>query len=99
MKNPLSFKKEGEFDVASAQKTVDLCNLYTRVFSGPDGDRVLQDLMEKNFVMGPSTLVANDPISSAANEGRREVILRIMALLQMDAAQLQERILKHAKKV
>lgn len=58
---------------------------YRRVFSGPDADLVLGDLIAFCHA-ADTTHVPGDPVGSALLEGRRQVWLRIQARLRIDEA-------------
>ena len=66
---------------------------YQKVFSGLDGEWVLHDLMDAHGML--STTMRKDGTVDIAKEGQREVVLRILALLQTDVAELRERIQNH----
>ena len=77
------------------RKKLDLVKNYRYVFNTPEGKAVLSDLMNQGFVLKPT----HDPKSSEAglkNEGKRELVLYIMAQLNVDPVQLLEKI-KRAK--
>ena len=56
---------------------------YKRVFQGPEGELVLEDLM-KFCLVGSDVHVPGDPLETAYNAGRRRVGLRIASLVGMD---------------
>ncbi len=56
---------------------------YARLFALDDGKKVLRDLTQKHF-MFTNTLVENDSLTTAFNEGQRAVVLRILALLNQE---------------
>lgn len=65
---------------------------YRRAFGGEPGRRVLRDMMRRHFML-TSTQVAGDSHESAFNEGRRAVVVDILATLRMredDLRQLTE---------
>lgn len=68
---------------------------YKKVFSGVDGEWVLHDLMEKHGML--RTSLRKDGTVDVALEGERRVVLRILALLQTDVAELRERVEKHVE--
>jgi len=73
------------------RKQIDLLNCYKRVFETDDGKKVLNDLIKKScFLM--STHVPGDPYSSANNEGKREIVLYILKVLETKPEMLRERI-------
>ena len=65
---------------------------YQAVFKGESSDEVLRDLSEYCHLFKPTSCVdgtgAMDPQHSARMEGRREVILRIIEMLNFDFAEL-----------
>lgn len=67
---------------------LDLARAYADTFSTPHGARVLEDLKRRGYV-GRSTLTAPitgaplDALHTAANEGRRGLVLELMALVEL----------------
>jgi len=57
-----------------------LAETYKRLFSGPDGEAVLKDLLKFGHFTQP-TFVAGSPCESSFNEGKRRVVLRILSFL------------------
>ncbi len=55
-------------------------NDYSIVFSSPEGQRVLHDLLRSAHVLEPT--FDREPNVAAFNEGQRNVALRIMSILQ-----------------
>ena len=62
---------------------------YRGVFSGPDGELVLQDLL-KFCNGGNQSFVPGEPYETAFNEGKRRVALRIVAFCEMTDLQMME---------
>lgn len=62
---------------------------YRRAFGGEPGRRVLRDLMRRHFVLR-STQIAGDSHETAFNEGRRAVVLDILAAVNADEDQIRE---------
>lgn len=62
---------------------------YTRVFKGPLGDAVLDDLAE--YCFAHKSTFNPDPRISANLDGRREVYLRILSHLNVDESELFKR--------
>lgn len=60
--------------------------LYKKIFSSPDGEKVLQDLAKTFFVF--NSVMSNDPYETAYNEGARSVVLRILKTINMTEKQL-----------
>ncbi len=62
---------------------------YRAVFQTPDGKKVLKDLMQfSNFFRG--SYVKGDPSTTAFNEGMRQVILRILTIMETDPLKQEE---------
>lgn len=68
---------------------------YQAVFGTPDGIWVLHDLMAEHHILG--TTLSKDGSVDISKEGERTVVLRILAQLQIDVAQLRERIEAHVE--
>lgn len=59
----------------------DLEKLYRHVFSTPEGERVLNDLIANHFIQASTFEHANDSFSMVAyREGGKNAVLRILAL-------------------
>lgn len=73
-------KKDGisPYDNDELKKIVET---YYLTFSCPTGMAVLED-MKKSFLMR-SSIVPGDPHMTYANEGSREVVLKIIRLMEM----------------
>lgn len=80
------------------KKSLAKISAYKRVFSGLDGELVLKDLMATHSVM-TSTFVSKDVNEMLIKEGERNVVLRILKLLNIDEAQLKERIESYEKEM
>ena len=65
------------------QLNLERMRVYKRVFNSADGQKVLFDLMSNNFILS-GTHIPNDPTSCHRNEGRRECVLAIMKLVDVD---------------
>jgi len=76
-----------------AERAATKLSRYQRVFSGPDGRAVLYDLMQvaEMLTMNPDA----DTNQTFIREGKRQVVLRILAYLKADPKQLLERIEEH----
>lgn len=74
---------------SSVNKTVKKVSLYHAVFSSPEGQQVLYDLMKTHGVLGVHPA---DPQEMALKEGERKVVLRIMSFLRLNPKTLLERI-------
>jgi len=68
-------------NVKAMQASVTKSRLYKRHFSSEDGEELLYDLMGYSHFLSPTT-VPGDPITSATNEGKREVILYILSMVK-----------------
>jgi hypothetical protein len=77
----------------SEPRQVRLVKDYARVFAGEEGKRVLRDLMRHGNMLGSS--FNPDPYKTAFNEGQRNLVLYILHILQIDLAELQERMEQH----
>ena len=53
---------------------------YRRVFAGPEGARVLEDLARRGFVR--ASTFHPEPGRAAFNEGRRSLALEVLALAE-----------------
>lgn len=73
-----------------AKSAVSRLKAYHKVFSGPEGELVLSDLMKTHYMLGST--FDGDTTKIIFREGERNVVLRILKLLKMDAHLLQERI-------
>ncbi len=58
-------------------------NAYKEVFNSPLGKVILEHLFV-NLKMGETTIVPNDPLSTAYNEGRRTVYMEILKHCELD---------------
>lgn len=56
--------------------------LYKRVFSGPDGKAVLEDLRKRCFV--DRTTYHENPVKMGMNEGRRSIFVHIQNMVEKD---------------
>lgn len=65
----------------------DMISRYKRLFNTEDGKKVLHDLMKSCNVM--SSTLSPDPIEMAHNEGKREIVLRILRTIQTDPSQME----------
>lgn len=64
------------------RKKLDDALYYQRLFKTEDGKVVLADLIKKNNVL--SNTFNDDPHRSAFNQGRRDAILEILSILNID---------------
>lgn len=65
--------------------------LYQQVFSTPQGEKVLKDLLQRHFVFS-TTHVPTDPYTSAFQEGRRAVVTDILRYLHADLNHLEQQL-------
>ena len=63
---------------------------YKRTFDSPEGKRVLYDLMIFGNFISPTLTVKNDPIEMAFNEGKRQVVLKILTYCQLDLTMVEK---------
>lgn len=73
-------------------KQVDRVLDYKQVFGTEHGKRVLYDLVKTHNVL--NSTFDKDPATFAFKEGERNVVLRILTLLNVDTVQLQNIIEK-----
>lgn len=76
-----------------AEKSVTKISVYQKVFSGPDGQAVLLDLMAAHGML--QSTYTGDVHQMLIKEGERNAVLRILKLLNTDPKQLMERIKEH----
>lgn len=72
----------------SKQKILD----YKAVFGTEQGKRVLHDLLVYSNFLQPTLTSNNDPIEMAFNEGKRNVILRVLSFGRMDIRDIDKLI-------
>jgi hypothetical protein len=82
-------------EVKIAKRSVSKVMAYRKVFDSPEGKKVLLDMMDAHGML--NCTYTGDVNKMLLKEGERNVILRILALLKMDVAQLQERIDSYVK--
>ena len=78
---------------SQARKSLEKISKYKQVFGSNDGMDVLYDLMQTHHMLGST--FDGDTTKLIFREGERNVILRILKILKMDAKTLQERLEKH----
>jgi hypothetical protein len=66
-----------------ASKAEKMISQYKMTFSTPEGQAVLKDLLVSCGAMA-SSFVPKDPHQTSFNEGRREVVNRILSTIEMD---------------
>lgn len=75
------------------QKKLAILASYQKVFSGPDGVAVLEDLMRTHHYNGTTFGGKEDKGHEIYfREGERNVVLRIQSLLKLDLLKLRERM-------
>ncbi len=77
--------------MAKRPNIVELNDSYKRVFSSPDGERVLEHLCRVGFVFDTS-YVSGDPHETAHREGQRRLVLSILRFLERDPRELLKRL-------
>lgn len=73
-----------------ARKPVDRALNYQAIFSTPEGQKVLWDLMSTHHIIGST--FSKDTHEMALKEGERNVVLRILQILKIDVTTLAKRI-------
>ena len=76
--------------MAAVDKQVDLAIDYKAVFSTEEGERVLFDLMNNNFMLAPTFTSCVHEM--ALREGSRNAILRILSILKVKPEELRKHI-------
>lgn len=71
-------------------RQVDLAVAYKNTFEGPDGERVLFDLMDKLYFMSPTYSPGRPQYECERNEGMREAILYILKMIRYKPNKLME---------
>jgi hypothetical protein len=80
-----------------AKRGVKKLEMYRKVFSGPDGEWVLNDLMSAHSMLN-STFNGNVR-DMLLREGERNVVLRILTILKSSPEDLRERIRLHEQEM
>lgn len=75
----------------SPQETAALARAYSKVFSGPEGKLVLEDLARRCFFT-TTTFVAGDPAASSIREGMRVTFCWIVGMLGLSRVDLTKLI-------
>lgn len=73
-----------------ARKPVDRALYYQTIFSTPEGQKVLWDLMSNHHIIGST--FSSDTHEMALKEGERNVVLRILQILKIDVISLAKKI-------
>jgi len=71
-------------DSKRLEKAMAVNNAYKRTFATDEGQIVLEDLMLSTGIISGSSFVPGDPYHTAFNEGRREVVNRIIESINVD---------------
>jgi len=75
------------------KKQVALIEDYKMVFGSNEGERVLNDMLDRYHILQPLNLKATiDHMDLAYNEGQRNVMLEILGKLGTDTMQLRKMI-------
>ncbi len=80
----------------SLEYDVEMQEAYIDVFLCPKGKVVLEHMF-KQLGMDDSTLVANDPMTTAWKEGRRSVFMEILRILNIDFTPLMKEAMRYKK--
>jgi len=90
-------KAEQNFNMKKkASRSLELIRAYKRVFSSPDGNKILNDLM-KSCSFTRTTLSQGADLM-LFNEGRRSVILNIHEILGKDTQAIYNQITAYEQK-
>lgn len=80
------------------ERIVDLAVAYKNIFSSPQGEMVLYDLMNRGHILQSSFGKNLSPHDIFFREGERNVVLQILSMLDLDVQRLKEHIKrKHIK--
>lgn len=74
------------------KEQIGIIQAYQKVFGGPNGKIVMDDLMRVHGMMNSSFTGKGIDGEIYFKEGERNVVLRILAYLKLDVNKLQERI-------
>lgn len=77
-----SIETGGNKQKSRGDRQIDLARSYNEVFTGPEGERVLFDLMDKLHFMSPTYHTGANPHECDRHEGQREAILYILKMLR-----------------
>lgn len=75
-------KKPKEMEQRLKEQLLENVNVYKRVFSGPDGQAVLEDLRKRCFV--DRTTYHENAVKMGMNEGRRSIFVHIQNMVDKD---------------
>lgn len=82
------------FNFNKKRKLMD--SAYKRVFNTPDGRLILQDLIEQHGVL--HSVFDQNPNLMALREGERNVVLRILSLIDCSSSEILKKIKDHSKR-
>ena len=71
-----------------AQRAVARTENYKQAFSTESGKAVLLDLLAEHYMMKPVFQGTEDAIGIAFRDGQRQVVLRILATMQLDVSEI-----------
>lgn len=77
----------GNGDAAAYDRLMELKKAYSRVFESPDGKQVLAHIERASYCK--STTFSDNPLIMARNEGRRQVILNIKSMMDLDPERMK----------
>lgn len=82
------------FNFNKKRKLMD--SAYKRVFNTPDGRLILQDLIEQHGVL--HSVFDQNPNLMALREGERNVVLRILSLIDCSSSEILKKIKDHSER-
>lgn len=82
---------EKQIEKKQAIKRFNRMVAYKKVFSTVDGKEVLRDLMRTHFMLS-TTFVEGKPDLTSHNDGERDVVIRILKIMQIDLSGMQKYI-------
>lgn len=71
-----------------AKKSMTLVQNYKDTFTDDVGEKVLMDILKDSGML--SICFDSDPLVMAYNEGRRDIALRLMTILEIDMKQYKQ---------
>lgn len=74
------------------EKAAKVNKAYKRLFTSEDGETVLHDLMVSAGVISNLSYVQGDSHQTAFNEGRREIVNRIIETINIDPAKFRKMV-------
>ena len=82
------------FNFQKKRKVLDAA--YKRIFNSHDGKLILQDLIEQHRVLNSS--FSKDATEMAFAEGERNVVLRILSLIDTSSEAILKKIKEHSER-